>query len=115
MDGQTDDGQIVIRIAYIKIKQKYIFFNWIVINITIFQECMMGYYGKNCSNKCSAFCNITGRCDKITGHCDGGCKPGWTGKSCDQKKSIIKNISYRNILVHVVYLFVSTIVLFIRN
>lgn len=47
---------------------------------------MMGYYGKNCSNQCSAFCNVTGRCDKITGYCDGGCKPGWTGKSCDQKK-----------------------------
>lgn len=64
----------------------------------IFQECMMGYYGKNCSNQCSAFCNVIGRCDKITGHCDGRCKPGWKGETCDQKISKIQNITYRNIL-----------------
>lgn len=51
----------------------------------IIVECLIPYFGKNCSDKCSAFCNVTGGCDRITGRCDGGCKPGWTGNTCDQK------------------------------
>lgn len=51
-------------------------------------ECMIEYYGKDCSNKCSTTCNVAERCDKITGRCDGGCKPGWTGNTCDQMKSV---------------------------
>lgn len=51
---------------------------------------MIGSYGNNCSNQCSAFCNVTGRCDKITGRCDGECKAGWTGNTCDQKISMYK-------------------------
>lgn len=50
------------------------------------RECMIGYYGNNCSNKCSTTCNVAERCDKISGRCDGGCKPGWTGNTCDQMK-----------------------------
>lgn len=38
----------------------------------IILECMIPYYGNDCSNMCSAFCNVTGRCDKITGRCGGG-------------------------------------------
>lgn len=54
----------------------------------IILECMIPYYGNDCSNLCSAFCNVTGRCDKITGRCGGGCKPGWTGSTCNQKISM---------------------------
>lgn len=46
-------------------------------------ECMIGYYGKNCLNKCSIICNVFERCDKIIGCCDGGCKLGWIGNICD--------------------------------
>lgn len=46
-------------------------------------ECMIGYYGKNCLNKCSIICNVVERCDKIIGCWDGGCKLGWIGNICD--------------------------------
>lgn len=49
----------------------------------IFQECMPGFYGNNCERQCSQNCKAITGCDKITGHCVGGCKTGWRGMSCD--------------------------------
>lgn len=47
--------------------------------------CPSGYYGKNCSyHQCSKNCKVVNDCDRFTGQCDGGCKPGWTGITCDQ-------------------------------
>lgn len=57
-------------------------------------ECMIGYYGKDCSNQCSTTCNVTIGCDKILGRCDGGCKLGWTGNICDQMISMYNFFSY---------------------
>lgn len=45
--------------------------------------CSAGFYGKNCSEECSCNCNVAKECDKITGACNGGCKPGWTGMICN--------------------------------
>lgn len=50
--------------------------------------CGFGYYGKDCIHRCSVKCNVTHYCNKSTGQCIGGCKPGWTGFMCDQGKYI---------------------------
>lgn len=53
---------------------------------SFFVVCVSGYYGKNCSNQCSINCDMASSCDKLTGECDRGCKPGWSGIHCDQGK-----------------------------
>lgn len=58
--------------------------------IKIILECRFGYYGENCTNQCSLNCNVTRRCDRFTGSCDGGCKPGWTGNICSQRNMLSK-------------------------
>lgn len=50
---------------------------------TIIIECMPGFYGNNCEEKCSQKCNTITGCEKITGHCVGGCKIGWKGVFCN--------------------------------
>lgn len=50
--------------------------------------CCSGYYGKDCNHRCSINCN-TYNCDRFTGQCFGGCKPGWTGFMCDQGKHVL--------------------------
>lgn len=59
-------------------------------HLNVFLECQFGYYGENCTNQCSMNCNVTSRCDRFTGSCDKGCKPGWTGYKCDQSKYTVK-------------------------
>lgn len=46
-------------------------------------ECLEGYHGKNCLNRCSVNCKLTNRCDRYTGQCIEGCNPGWIGDTCD--------------------------------
>lgn len=46
--------------------------------------CRIGFYGYNCSYQCRSNCFIENLCDRFTGYCTGGCKPGWTGQMCDQ-------------------------------
>lgn len=45
-------------------------------------DCPNGQFGKDCMNSCSENCIETSRCDRFTGQCEGGCKPGWTGTTC---------------------------------
>ncbi|XP_062566844.1 multiple epidermal growth factor-like domains protein 10 [Saccostrea cucullata] len=54
------------------------------------RECDSGWYGLNCKQKCSAYCNDTGVCDHVTGSCKDGCKSGWQGVNCfeDCEKSL---------------------------
>lgn len=49
-------------------------------------ECVNGYYGKNCDNKCSRHCFVSRQCDSVTGQCYGGCQTGWYTKTCEQSK-----------------------------
>lgn len=48
--------------------------------------CPAGFYGTNCSKQCSVNCAVTNSCDRFTGRCDGGCKPGWKGLYCNESK-----------------------------
>lgn len=31
-------------------------------------------------------------CDRVTGKCDNGCKPGWAGTTCDKGNRIILHV-----------------------
>lgn len=52
-------------------------FEWTVV------VCQPGYYGVECKQQCSINCNVTTQCNKVTGRCEGGCKPGWKGSTCN--------------------------------
>ena len=49
-------------------------------------ECPNGKYGHNCEENCSMHCTIPGSCNRLTGHCIGGCQTGWKNAQCDQGK-----------------------------
>lgn len=45
-------------------------------------ECIDGTYGYNCTNNCSGHCMNGSPCNKTTGYCDKGCKPGYINADC---------------------------------
>lgn len=52
-----------------------------------FVECEEGKYGSDCSMECGACLHLKD-CDHVTGHCSGGCKPGWMDtQKCDRGTS----------------------------
>lgn len=57
----------------------------ITVNIinSFFLECPTGTFGLDCGYNCSGHCIDDIPCDKTTGRCDSGCKPGYTGELCD--------------------------------
>lgn len=59
---------------------------WIftVFAIVWFSECDAGFYGVNCSSSCSGNCEDGDPCNKVTGHCDSGCQPGYRNDKCDE-------------------------------
>ena len=64
----------------------------------ILTACNPGYYGIGCKYQCSENCNVTRRCNRFTGVCDGGCKAGWTGPTCDQSTDTVTfNYDYLNL------------------
>lgn len=55
-------------------------------------ECPRGYFGDECSEKCSDNCY---GCNNINGVCDSGCKPGWRGGFCHEGLFIYMVIIYQ--------------------
>lgn len=53
------------------------------------KECDDGTYGYNCINNCSGHCLDDYPCNKETGRCDVGCKPGYTTDNCSKGNCII--------------------------
>lgn len=68
---KDEKGRIL---CYIKIAFKY--------NCS-FKECEENYFGFGCKEMCNGTCN---GCNKVTGVCDKGCKPGWKGIYCHESK-----------------------------
>lgn len=56
--------------------------------VKIVIECSDGTYGYNCENNCSGHCMNNTLCNKQTGHCDGGCNPGYTNAACSKSMLI---------------------------
>lgn len=52
-----------------------------------FTECKLGWFGPNCESRCNKNCGVPGRCDWITGQCEGGCQAGWKNPKCDRSKT----------------------------
>ncbi|XP_046374243.1 multiple epidermal growth factor-like domains protein 11 [Haliotis rufescens] len=50
--------------------------------------CSPGIYGVNCNTSCHC---LDSTCDRLTGFCPGGCRPGWQGQRCD---TACNNTSY---------------------
>lgn len=46
--------------------------------------CREGWFGVNCSQRCSGHCKDNATCNDVTGQCDGGCNAGWTGTLCEK-------------------------------
>lgn len=49
-----------------------------------FEECRVGWHGRDCKHMCTIFCLVPRVCDKITGHCI-ECPVGWYGSYCSKK------------------------------
>lgn len=62
-------------------------------NITECKDNTYGAYGYNCLDTCSIKCGVPGRCDRVTGQCEGGCQVGWNGIRCDTGEIRLKLIS----------------------
>lgn len=58
---------------------------YMLLNATKNTACQVGYYGKDCTGRCSIHCYYTSLCDRFTGLCTRGCKAGWTGNMCDRR------------------------------
>ena len=47
--------------------------------------CEDGTFGYGCIKNCSGNCLEESLCNKQTGHCEGGCKPGYTNALCNKR------------------------------
>lgn len=75
-----------------KSKKKIMFINQMLMLQRNLAECEQGYYGRECTGRCSVNCYITSRCDRFTGFCTGGCKLGWTGNTCVQRNILTQSL-----------------------
>lgn len=58
------------------------------------KECTEGFHGPNCQKSCSMNCGVRGKCDRVTGQCEGGCQAGWIQIQCDTSKYLILYIGH---------------------
>ncbi|XP_078330396.1 uncharacterized protein LOC144624464 [Crassostrea virginica] len=63
------------------------------------QDCKEGLYGSYCSQNCSMTCGDPGRCDIMTGHCNGGCQVGWTGAMCEKGYQLTIYNTHKNVYI----------------
>lgn len=58
--------------------------------------CNNGTFGHGCINNCSGQCIDEPMCNKQTGHCDRGCKPGYTSAFCNESMLIELYVSWQS-------------------
>lgn len=49
-------------------------------------ECLKGYFGLHCKERCSGKCANSDPCDHISGVCHSGCQDGYIGNNCNNCK-----------------------------
>lgn len=64
-----------------------------IFNIVSFQDCLDGYFGSECLNKCGHCLNV-GNCNHINGSCLKGCSKGYKGDYCKECKLKKKPMSF---------------------
>jgi hypothetical protein len=91
-------GKDVINVCLVYLKlymklTKSLFPCWWWFHLILFHSlaCKIGWFGSNCSEKCSANC-IEQECDKRHGKCTFGCYPGWIGINCTTGKQFTNAI-----------------------
>ena len=57
---------------------QFVYDRWFIV------ACKDGTVGHGCINNCSGECADDSPCNKQTGHCNRGCKPGYTNVFCNQ-------------------------------
>lgn len=65
---------------------------WHNMHEMIITECNDWTFGYDCKNNCSGHCSNNNPCIKQTGHCNGGCKSGYTNVFCDESKYYITTL-----------------------
>ena len=67
-------------------KSQHLFRYYICIKVLFFAvECEHGTYGNNCVHNCSGNCLNDSPCNRQNGHCEHGCKPGYSKPLCDKR------------------------------
>ena len=66
------------------IRKSYIFNSLVKCN-SFNKACVNGTYGNNCVYNCSGNCLNDSPCNRQTGYCEGGCKPGYTNAFCNER------------------------------
>ena len=78
-------------------------------------ECRNWTYGNNCVHNCSGNCLNDSTCNKQTGHCDRGCKPGYTNALCNKRKWKYYKWSWINYIFKGFFSFYVLIFVFLTN
>lgn len=52
--------------------------------VFLVEECPPGTFGGVCEHNCTGHCLHDVTCNRTTGSCDQGCKPGYIGKLCEK-------------------------------
>lgn len=68
----------------VKLCWREIMINYILFFLSV---CPSGWYGRNCSQQCGQHCIPS--CDRFTGVCELGCKPGWKGQFCETSNFLL--------------------------
>lgn len=81
----------MLHLKFIPIVEKTLLKKFCIILYTLifrllFVECSDGYFGPNCREACNETCKS---CNKTSGVCEYGCKPGWKGDFCETSNNNI--------------------------
>lgn len=55
----------------------------------LFTECLSGFFGNKCRERCSGYCKNNDPCDHVLGVCLNGCQDGFVGTLCNKCKTCL--------------------------
>ena len=84
----------------------------IYLSYCVLTWCDFGYYGFECRDQCSSFCNTSRDCDHVTGFCIDGCKSGRRGNDCLEGNCAFSSFNSHLRRVLIIYLVLIYIIEF---